>query len=63
MKEGKNLTSTINELSETLREANNCPMMLPSESQVRAQMLMDKAIELVEELTGEEWRFEYLTFG
>lgn len=63
MEEGKNITSTVNELAETLREANNCPMMLPSESQERARMLMDKAIELVEELTGEEWRFEYLTFG
>lgn len=52
----------IDELTSLLIEANYCPMMLPSESQARAQSMMKRAIELVEEITGAEWRFEYLTF-
>ncbi len=52
----------IKELAELLCEANYCPVMLPSESQARAKMLKQAAIELIEEMTGQEWRFEYHTW-
>ena len=54
----------IEELAEVMREGriNGDRMMLPSESQGRASSLMQRAIELIEELTGEEWEFSYITF-
>ena len=58
----ESIQEKVNELTDLLIEANYCPMMLPSESQARAQSMMNRAIELVEEITGEEWRFEYLTW-
>ena len=59
----KSTQKKVDELAELLREANYCPMMLPGESQARAKSLMEEAIKLVEEITGEEWHFEYLTYG
>lgn len=55
----------IQELTETLQmgQAGGYQVMLPSESMANAQVLMEKAIGLVEELTGEKWEFGYLTFG
>ncbi|MBR6615036.1 MAG: hypothetical protein IKK95_03585, partial [Lachnospiraceae bacterium] len=62
LEEEEETKEKIAELSDVLAEANYCPMMLPSESQARARELMQRAIELVEEITGHEWRFEYLRF-
>ena len=53
----------IEKLAEILREANHCPMMLPSESQARADSLLGQATSIIEELTGEKWYFEFLTWG
>lgn len=57
--------SKIDELAEVMRQGNvnaECGG-LPSETQSRADSLMKRAIELVEEITGEEWEFSYLTWG
>lgn len=53
----------IKKLAEVMREGqrNADRAQLPSESQERAARLMQEAIRLVEELTGEEWEFSYIT--
>lgn len=56
------LKSKVDELTGVLKEAHHCPMMLASESVDRANDLMRRAIKIIEEMTGEEWRFEYLTY-
>ena len=55
----------IQQLASVLREGNtNADVAaLPSESQARAQELMQEAIYLVEELTGEAWNFSFTTWG
>ena len=60
----EDLTSKIEELAEIMRDGNHNAdnVFLPSESQASADYLMNKAIELVEEITGEEWNFSYWTF-
>lgn len=60
----EDLTSKIEELAEIMRDGNHNAdsLFLPSESQASAEYLMKKAIELVEEITGEEWNFSYWTF-
>lgn len=60
----EDLTSKIEELAEIMRDGNHNAdsLSLPSESQASAEYLMKKAIELVEEITGEEWNFSYWTF-
>lgn len=52
----------IQRLSEILRNANYCPMMLPSESQERAASLYEEAVSIIEDLTGAKWYFERLTY-
>jgi hypothetical protein len=54
----------IEELAEVMREGNlnGDMMMLPSESAENARSLMQRAIEIIEELTGEKWEFSYVTF-
>lgn len=58
------LKAKIKELAEILRRGkrNGDVIMLPSESQARAQVFEDRAISIVEEITGEEWEFSYITF-
>jgi len=56
------LKEKVDNLTEILREAHSCPMMLASESVDRANSLMRQAIEIIEDITGEEWRFEYWTY-
>lgn len=56
------LKEKVDNLAEILREAHSCPMMLASESVDRANSLMRQAIEIIEDITGEEWRFEYWTY-
>lgn len=52
----------IDELAEVLRQGrrNADIMALPSESNRRANELYNRAIEIIEELTGEEWEFSWL---
>lgn len=60
----EDLTSKIEELAEIMRQGN-CNanmMMLPSQSAASAEGLMRKAIDIIEELTGEEWNFTYITY-
>jgi len=54
----------IERLAKILREGrtNADRMALPSESQARADALMQEAISIVEELTGEKWEFSFMTF-
>ena len=54
----------IDELKEILREGhrNADQLMLPSESQARAQNLMRQALGIIEEITGEEWEFSYISW-
>lgn len=65
LKDADEILDKIDELREVLRDANTNAdrMLLPSESQAVADSLMEKAIELVEEITGEEWDFTYITWG
>lgn len=53
------LQEKVDRLAEILREGHCAPCVLPSQSQARAQALFEEAIKVVEELTGEEWRFDY----
>ena len=54
----------IEELAEIMREGNcnaeQC--MLASDSQNRAAELMQSAISIIEDLTGEKWEFSYITY-
>lgn len=54
----------IDELREVLKAGNNnaYKMMLPSESQAIAGELMERAIEIIKELTGQDWNFTCLTW-
>lgn len=54
----------IKKLAEVMREGqrNADLAQLPSASQERAERLMQKAIRLVEAITGEEWEFSYITY-
>ena len=56
----------IDELADVLRQGNrnaDGKPVLPSVSQANADYLLEKAIELVEEITGEKWEFTYTYFG
>ena len=54
----------IAELAEVMREGNrNADVMrLPSDSMSAAASLYDRAIEIIEDLTGETWDFSYLSY-
>lgn len=60
----KELNSKIDELKDVMRQGkeNGYMMALPSQSQAAAADLMQRAIEIIEEITGEEWDFSYITF-
>lgn len=60
--DNESVGAKINRLKDIMREgqANGYRMMLPSESQSRAKELMDEAISLVEEITGEKWDFSFV---
>lgn len=64
-KENESKQAIIDELADVMRQGHNGEewIMLPSESAARADRLQKRAIELVEELTGEEWEFAYTYFG
>lgn len=54
----------IAKLAEIMREGNrNADIAgLPSETQARAKRLIEDAIAVIEELTGERWEFSFLTW-
>ena len=54
----------ITELAEIMREGNrNADVMrLPSDSMSAAASLYDRAIEIIEDLTGVTWDFSYLSY-
>lgn len=58
------LKNKVDELAEVMRQGRNNVnhMCLPSESRSRAQALEDRAMEILEEITGEEWIFTWLEF-
>ena len=55
----------IEELADVMREGqlNSWNMCLPSESAGTANELRNRAIQLIEDITGEEWNFTYLNWG
>lgn len=57
------LQSKVDRLADILREGQNNAntMRLPSESARAAEELYNKAIGIVEEITGEKWEFSFLT--
>lgn len=58
------LCDKIEELRDVMARGrrNGDYMALPSDSQAMAATLMKRAIELVEEITGEQWEFSYITY-
>ena len=64
---GRELTrdDLIAELRDVMQqgELNGYVMALPSESYATAQRLYERAIQIIEELTGTEWNFNYMNFG
>lgn len=54
----------INRLAEILRKGNHNAdvLRLPSETQADADELQQEAIDLIEDITGEKWDFEYYTY-
>lgn len=54
----------IDELKEIMRAGNRNGdlALMPSESQANASSLMQQAIELIEEITGEKWEFSFVTW-
>ena len=65
MREADEMKEKVESLAEVMRAGNRngWKMMLPSESQANCESLMRSAIEIIEELTGEEWNFTALTWG
>ena len=56
--------SKIDELAQIMDEGNRNADVLtfPYESRETANDLMDRAVEIIQELTGKEWEFTFLTF-
>lgn len=59
----ESVRAKVDELTETLREAKNNAneLRMPSESLAVAKALYEKAVSIVEEITGEKWDFPYWT--
>ena len=62
--EFKDKIGLIEELRSVMEQGNNNAdrMCLPSESQAVAAELQARAIAIIEELTGSEWNFSFLSF-
>lgn len=60
----EDLFTKIEKLREIMRagNANADVLRLPSESRAEAAALMQEAISLVEDITGEKWEFSFLSF-
>lgn len=59
----ESVRAKVDELTETLREAKKQAneLRMPSESLAVAKALYEKAVSIVEEITGEKWDFPYWT--
>ena len=65
MKEDE-ILQKVEELTDVLRQSRRNAYgipKLPSEEKAMADYLHGRAIELVEEITGEDWEFSYRYFG
>lgn len=62
--ERKDTKALLEELKNVMYKGhlNADHMVLPSESQARAAELFNRAVEIIEEITGEKWDFSYITF-
>ena len=60
----ENLQAKVDKLAEVMHEGyHNADVIdLPSETQARASALLNEAISIIEDITGEKWTFSYLTF-
>ena len=60
----KIIIDKVRTLSDVMRLGNDNAdhVMFPVESQDAAASLMSQAIEIIEDLTGVEWEFSYLTY-
>lgn len=62
----KEILQKVEELTDVLRQSHENAYGipdLPSREKARADYLHERAIGLVEEITGEVWEFSYRTFG
>lgn len=62
LEELRELKEKVERLADIMRSGRNAPLLLPSESYARAEQLEHEAVELIEEMTGEEWEFAYYHF-
>ena len=63
--ESDEILKKVEELTDVLRQSHENSYGIPdlsSREKARADYLHGKAIELVEEITGEKWEFSYRTF-
>lgn len=62
--DAKEILEKVERLADVMRrgQANGNVMRLASESQAIASDLYEEAIEIIEDITGEEWDFSYLTY-
>lgn len=59
------LADKVAELKEVMRQGsvNGNRIELPSVSQANAECLMKRAIDIIEDMTGEKWDFSFVTWG
>ena len=59
------LADKVAELKEIMRQGsiNGNRIELPSVSQANAESLMKRAIDIIEDMTGEKWDFSFVTWG
>ncbi len=64
LSEAENVMDKVEELAEVMRAGrrNGDIIALPSESRATAADLYEKAIALVEDITGEKWDFSYMSW-
>lgn len=62
--EAEEIKKKVDELASILYQGNHNAdrMTSPSESQARADELMQRAIDIIEDLTGQKWNFTYITW-
>lgn len=60
-----NTQALLDELKNVLQESylNGERLALPTESLATAKGLYNRAVEIIEELTGEKWEFNYVYYG
>ena len=62
---GEEALEYINKLADILDKANHNAdwPALPSESKEKADYLFEQAISIIEEMTGKEWEFTWLSWS